>query len=31
VLGLFAVLTAGGVFAVYIATIGPLRLIRPAD
>jgi putative effector of murein hydrolase LrgA (UPF0299 family) len=30
-LGLFAVLTAAGVFAVYIATIGPLRLIRPAD
>jgi hypothetical protein len=31
VLGLFAVFTAAGVFAVYIATIGPLRLIRPAD
>ena len=31
VLGLFAVLIAAGVFAVYIATIGPLRLIRPAD
>jgi hypothetical protein len=30
-LGLFAVLTAAGVFAVYVATIGPLRLIRPAD
>jgi hypothetical protein len=30
VLGLFAVFTAAGVFAVYIATIGPLRLIRPA-
>jgi hypothetical protein len=29
-LGLFAVLTAAGVFAVYIATIGPLRLIRSA-
>jgi hypothetical protein len=30
VFGLFALLTAGGVFAVYIATLGPLRLIRPA-
>jgi hypothetical protein len=30
VLGLFTVFTAGGVFAVYIATIGPLRLIRAA-
>jgi hypothetical protein len=29
-LGLFAVLTAGGVLAVYLATLGPLRLIRPA-
>jgi hypothetical protein len=28
-LGLFAVLTAGGVLAVYLATLGPLRLIRP--
>jgi hypothetical protein len=30
-LGLFATLTAAGVFAVYLATIGPLRLIRAAD
>lgn len=30
-LGLFAVLTAGGVLAVYFATLGPLRLIRPAS
>jgi hypothetical protein len=30
-LGLFAVLTGAGVFAVYVATIGPLRLIRPPD
>jgi hypothetical protein len=29
-LGLFTVFTTGGVFAVYIATIGPLRLIRAA-
>ena len=28
-LGLFAILTAGGVLAVYLATLGPLRLIRP--
>jgi hypothetical protein len=28
-LGLFALLTAGGVLAVYLATLGPLRLIRP--
>jgi hypothetical protein len=28
--GLFAVFTAAGVFAVYIATLGPLRLIRRA-
>jgi hypothetical protein len=28
-LGLFAMLTAGGVLAVYLATLGPLRLIRP--
>jgi hypothetical protein len=28
-LGLFAVLTSGGVLAVYLATLGPLRLIRP--
>jgi hypothetical protein len=27
---LFTVLTAGGVLAVYVATLGPLRLIRPA-
>jgi hypothetical protein len=27
---LFAVLTGGGVLAVYVATLGPLRLIRPA-
>ena len=31
VLGIFAVFTAAGVFAVYVATMGPLRLIRPAD
>jgi hypothetical protein len=31
VLGLFAAFTAAGVFAVYIATLGPLRLIRPSD
>jgi hypothetical protein len=30
VAALFAVLTGGGVLAVYIATVGPLRLIRPA-
>jgi hypothetical protein len=29
VAALFAVLTGGGVLAVYIATLGPLRLIRP--
>jgi hypothetical protein len=29
-LGLFSVLTAGGVLAVYLATLGPLRLIRSA-
>jgi hypothetical protein len=28
-LGLFAMLTAGGFLAVYLATLGPLRLIRP--
>ena len=28
---LFATLTAGGVLAVYVATLGPLRLIRPAN
>lgn len=30
VAALFAVLTGGGVLTVYIATLGPLRLIRPA-
>jgi hypothetical protein len=28
---LFAVLTAAGVLAVYLATLGPLRLLRPAQ
>ena len=28
---LFATLTSGGVLAVYVATLGPLRLIRPAN
>jgi hypothetical protein len=28
-LGLFSVLTTGGFLAVYLATLGPLRLIRP--
>ena len=31
VAALFAALTAGGVLAVYIATLGPLRLIRPTQ
>ena len=29
-LGLFSVLTTGGVFAIYLGTLGPLRLIREA-
>jgi hypothetical protein len=29
-LGLFTVLISGGVLAVYLATVGPLRLVRPA-
>ena len=30
-LGLFTVLVSGGVLAVYLATVGPLRLVRPAE